>query len=75
MKSKPMVFPLDMHGTVYVLEDEDGKSLGTGSRATCYLLLELLTSRSFLLTADSGREATRNISLPALIDHGNFTGR
>ncbi len=33
MKSKPMVFPLDTHGTVYVLEDEQGKSLGTGSRA------------------------------------------
>ncbi len=41
MKSKPMVFPLDTHGTVYVLEDEHGKSLGTGSRATCYFLLEL----------------------------------
>ncbi len=75
MKSKPMVFPLDTHGTVYVLEDEDGKSLGTGSRATCYFLLELLTSRSFLLTADSGREAIGNISLPALTNRGNFAGR
>lgn len=41
MKSKPMVFPLDGSGTLYVLQDEYGREVGVGSRETCYTLLQL----------------------------------
>ena len=33
---KPMVLPLDETGTLYVLQDEHGREIGTGSRETCY---------------------------------------
>lgn len=38
---KPMVFPLDESGMLYVIQDEHGREIGTGSRETCYTLLEL----------------------------------
>jgi hypothetical protein len=42
MGTKPMVFPLDAHGRVYVLHDEADEPVCTGSRETCYRLLELM---------------------------------
>ncbi len=41
MNTKPMVFPLDETGTLYVLQDENGREAGVGSRETCYTLLQL----------------------------------
>jgi hypothetical protein len=41
MTSKPMVFPVDGTGTLYVLQDEHGREVGVGSRETCYTLLHL----------------------------------
>ncbi len=41
MYQKPMVFPLDESGTLYVLQDENGREAGVGSRETCYTLLHL----------------------------------
>jgi hypothetical protein len=42
MGTKPMVFPLDAQGLVYVLHNENDEQLCTGSRETCYRLLELM---------------------------------
>jgi hypothetical protein len=42
MGTKPMVFPLDAHGHVYVLHDEADEPVCTGSRETCYRLLALM---------------------------------
>lgn len=42
MGTKPMVFPLDAHGRVYVLHNEADEPVCTGSRETCYRLLELM---------------------------------
>ena len=42
MGTKPMVFPLDASGHVYVLHDERDEPVCTGSRETCYRLLELM---------------------------------
>jgi hypothetical protein len=42
MGTKPMVFPLDAYGRVYVLHDEADEPVCTGSRETCYRLLELM---------------------------------
>lgn len=42
MNTKAMVFPLDETGSVYVLVDENNRRIGTGSRETCYRMLEIL---------------------------------
>jgi hypothetical protein len=42
MGTKPMVFPLDAHGRVYVLHNEADEPVCTGSRETCYRLLALM---------------------------------
>ncbi len=42
MGTKPMVFPFDAHGHVYVLHNEADEPVCTGSRETCYRLLELM---------------------------------
>ena len=42
MGTKPMVFPLDIDGRVYVLHNENDEQICTGSRETCYRLLELM---------------------------------
>ncbi len=42
MGTKPMVFPLDLYGRVYVLHNENDEPVCTGSRETCYRLLELM---------------------------------
>ena len=42
MGTKPMVFPLDLNGRVYVLHNEHDEPVCTGSRETCYRLLELM---------------------------------
>ena len=42
MGTKPMVFPLDLDGRVYVLHNEQDEPVCTGSRETCYRLLELM---------------------------------
>lgn len=42
MGTKPMVFPLDLDGRVYVLHNEQDEPVCTGSRETCYRLLEFM---------------------------------
>jgi hypothetical protein len=43
MYTIPMMFPFDFHGKIYVLQDEKGKTIGTGSRQTCEVLLYIIT--------------------------------
>ncbi len=42
MGTKPMVFPMDGSGRLYALYDENDEQICTGSRETCYRLLELM---------------------------------
>lgn len=42
MGTKPMVFPLDADGRVYVLHNENDEQICSGSRETCYRLLEFM---------------------------------
>jgi len=37
-----MVFPLDPDGRIYVLHNENDEPVCTGSRETCYRLLEIM---------------------------------
>ncbi len=39
----PMMFPLDFHGKIYVLQDEKGNTIGTGTRQVCRVLLQIIT--------------------------------
>lgn len=43
MWTTPMIFPLDFHGKIYVLQDEKGNTIGTGTRQVCEVLLYIIT--------------------------------
>ena len=57
MYTIPMMFPLDPHGKIYVLQDEKGKTIGTGSRKVCRDLLHMITKPS-AETGSTGIEAS-----------------
>ena len=42
MYSKPLILPLNHEGTIYALQDELGKTIGTGTREVCELLLHVI---------------------------------
>ena len=42
MYTNPMILPLDATGRLYVLQDEKGQVVGTGSREVCETLLYLM---------------------------------
>ena len=44
--SKPVIFPLDIEGNIYALQDEVGKTIGTGTREVCEVLLYIITRAS-----------------------------
>jgi hypothetical protein len=41
----PMILPIDFEGRIYVLEDEQGKIIGAGTRKSCEVLLSLITNK------------------------------
>jgi len=43
MSTKPMIFPLDLESNIYALQDEGGKTIGTGTREVCEILLCIIT--------------------------------
>jgi hypothetical protein len=42
----PKIFPLDKSGTIYALQDGEGKAVGTGTREVCELLLHILKKQA-----------------------------
>ena len=59
MYTRPMILPLDSTGRIYVLEDEKGQVVGTGSREVCETLLYLI--RAGLAPAtDQAKNMTRS---------------
>lgn len=44
MYTRPMILPLDSTGRIYVLQDEKGQVVGTGSREVCETLLYIIGS-------------------------------
>ena len=42
MYTGPMILPLDSTGRIYVLQDEKGRVIGTGSREVCETLLYII---------------------------------
>ena len=43
MYSKPMILPLDLEGKIYSLQDEQGNTIGTGTREVCEVLMYIIT--------------------------------
>jgi len=43
MYTQPMIFPLDLHGEIYLLQDENGNTVGTGTHQVCEVLLHIIT--------------------------------
>ena len=46
MYSKPMILPLDATATIYALQDEFGRTIGTGTREVCELLLHVVNKQA-----------------------------
>ena len=44
MYTRPMILPLDSTGRIYVLEDEKGQVVGTGSREVCETLMYMISA-------------------------------
>ena len=44
MYTRPMILPLESTGRIYVLQDEKGQVVGTGSREVCETLMYLIGS-------------------------------
>lgn len=42
MYTRPMILPLESSGRIYVLQDEKGQVVGTGSREVCETLMYLI---------------------------------
>ena len=44
MYTRPMILPLESTGRIYVLQDEKGQVVGTGSREVCETLMYIIGS-------------------------------
>ena len=42
MYRRPIILPLSPEGTIYALQDELGRTIGTGTREVCELLLHVI---------------------------------
>ena len=43
MYTKPIILPLDLEGKIYSLQDENGITIGTGTREVCEVLLYIIS--------------------------------
>ncbi len=44
MYTRPMILPLESTGRIYVLQDEKGQVVGTGSREVCETLMYIINA-------------------------------
>jgi len=54
MAAKPMILPLDIQGKIYALQDEQGNTIGTGTREVCEVLMYIINK------ASAGANSSRN---------------
>ena len=59
MYSSPIILPLDWTGRIYVLEDEKGQVVGTGSREVCETLMCIMGA-GLSPAAENGQGNTRS---------------
>src|SRR6185369_5150352 len=65
MYSTPIILPLDWTGRIYVLEDEKGQVVGTGSREVCETLMYMM--RAGLSPASENAQANTRSNVRAAI--------
>jgi len=65
MYSSPIILPLDWTGRIYVLEDEKGQVVGTGSREVCETLMYMM--RAGLSPASENATANNRSNVRAAI--------
>lgn len=51
MQLQPTIRPLSVHENIYALCDESGKTIGTGTREVCEVLLYIITKSNDLRNA------------------------
>ena len=55
---QPTILPLDVRGRIFAIQDEKGKTIGTGTREVCEVLL-------YIITKASSSRGSRQIDIPA----------
>ena len=65
MYSSPIILPLDWTGRIYVLEDEKGQVVGTGSREVCETLMYMM--RDGMSPASESAQANTRSNVRAAI--------
>ena len=66
MKKTPMIFPLDPQGKIYILQDENGNTIGTGTRKVCEVLLYIITKAAGCPVEEQG-VASQNTNVRSAI--------
>lgn len=56
--SEPTILPLSIDGTLWVLKDERGMIIGTGTREVCEVVVHLMTCAAAPVARESKRRAT-----------------
>jgi hypothetical protein len=61
MYTRPMILPLDSSGRIYVLEDEKGQVVGTGSREVCETLMYIIGTNCAPSTEQTQSKTRNNV--------------
>ena len=61
MYTVPMILPLDGTGRVYVLQDQNGQVVGSGSREVCERLMKLIAAGFSPVTENTAAAQANNI--------------
>jgi hypothetical protein len=65
--SKPRILPLNPEGTIYALKDEQGRTIGTGTREVCEILLHVINKQA----ADRPEDVLARIEKERSMPHRN----
>lgn len=67
MYKTPMIFPLDPEGKIYILQDENGNTIGTGTRKVCEVLLYIITNAAGAVPEAPGATVPQRSNVRAAI--------
>ena len=67
MYSKPMILPLDLEGKIYSIQDEQGNTIGTGTREVCEVLMYIITKPLTRTNAGPSGKVVRRPNVRAAI--------
>jgi hypothetical protein len=67
MYKTPMIFPLDPEGKIYILQDENGNTIGTGTRKVCEVLLYIITNAAGAVPEAPGASVPQRSNVRAAI--------